>query len=145
MADGINKLVGFGAVIAWDSTGGSSFVTLATIVDGDKTEAKWDTANTTLLSEKAQTHAKTEYNPGELKLTVAYFPGGTEYQSLKTSFLAVNAPPPQWQITFANDGEGNGSGLTVETFYANVTGLSREVKKKDFLVTEITLKLYGGI
>jgi hypothetical protein len=143
--DGLNKLVGFGSVIAWDSTGGTDYVSLATVVDGDKFEAVWATADTTFLSEKAKTCAKTEYDPGTMKFTIAYFPGGTEYDALKTAFLAVNAAPPSWQITFANDNEGAGSGLVPDTFSAHVVGLSRELKKKDFLVCEITLKLYGGI
>lgn len=146
MADGFNKLVGYGTVIAWNSSGLTTPLTnFATIVDGDKTEAKWATADTTLLSEVAKTCAKTEYDPGELKLTFAYFPGGTEYQSLKTAFLAVNDAPCYFQLTFANDGEGAGSGLTTDVFYGHVVGLSREVKKKDFLTSDVTIKLYGGI
>lgn len=137
------KRVGFGVTLGWDSAAGSSYTVIGTVVDGDKMEAKWKTANTALLSEKADTFAKTSYDPGELKFTLNYDPLSSEYSALKTSFLAVNATAPTWQISFPDSGAG--SGATTETFSGLIVGLSREFKKADYLVCEITIKLTGGI
>jgi hypothetical protein len=147
MAYGYEKRVGFGATISWDSAGGSTFVVIGTVVDGDKNDAKWKTAKTSLLSEKADTFSKTSYDPGEFKFTIIYDPLDTEYQALKTAFLAVNEPAPQWELSFVDSGSesGSGSGDCSDTFFAHVVGLSREVKKEDFLTAEVTLKLTGTI
>ena len=143
----MNKLVGFGSTISWDSTGGNSFVVLASVVDGDKLESKTSFAATTLLADTFVTKAKTEIDPGSLKFTIAYLPGGTEFEELKAAHILMNAPAPHWELSFIPDGEasGSGSGVVTESFYAHVGSLSREIKKKDFLVCEITLELTGPI
>jgi|ERR1017187_233865 hypothetical protein len=137
------KRVGFGVTLGWDSTGGSSYAVIGTVVDGDKFEAKWKTANTSLLSDKAETFSKTSYDPGELKFTINYDPLASDYTNLKTSFLAVNATAPAWQVSFPDSGAGSGS--TTETFSGHIVGLSREFKKDSYLVCEVTIKLTGGI
>ena len=148
----LEKLVGQGAVIAVDFLGGTSYVPLATVCDGDKLgESKWKMANTSLLAQAGDTFAKTSYDPGTFKISVIYRPGESVYESLKTNFKAFNAPAPHWQITFAtNDSEwGAGSGssgaTTVETFYGHIDGLSREIKRDSFLMAEFSIKLDGDI
>ena len=132
--------VGLGCTIGWDSTGGTSYVVIGSVVDGDKVESKWKTANITLLSQKAERFSKTSYDPGQFKFTVIYDPLSTEYANLKTSFLAANSVAPNWQISFVDAGTGNGSGATTDTFAAHIIGLSRDVKKAEFLMCEITLQ-----
>lgn len=141
----LEKRVGFGCTLGVDYSGNTSFGVIANIIDGDKMDAKWKVANTSLLSDKADTYSKTSYAPGTLKFTIAYDPLNSDYTNLKTAFLAVNQPAPNWQVSFPDAGTGNGSGATTDTFYAHVVGLSREVKKDSFLVCEIELQLTGGI
>jgi len=139
----IAKRVGFGCTIGWDVAGGSSYQTIASVVDGDKTEAKWNVANTSLLSDKAQTFAKTSYDAGELKLKLNYDPEDSEYVALKASFVAVNVIAPTWLLTLPD--VGNGSGSATESFSALIVGLSREVMKDNYMECELTLKLTGAI
>lgn len=89
----MNKLVGFGSTISWDSTGGNSFVVLASVVDGDKLESKTSFAATTLLADTFVTKAKTEIDPGSLKFTIAYLPGGTEFEELKAAHILMKFAP----------------------------------------------------
>src|ERR1051325_5372936 len=112
------KVVGTGVLLSWDSAGGSSFTTIASIVDGDKMTSTWKMANTSLLSDVVETFQKTTLDPGSYKFTVAYSPYNTEYAALKTNFLSYNALPPQWKLTFPNEGDGSGSGTF--TFYAHI-------------------------
>ena|ERR1700722_6502774 len=137
------KRVGAGCTLAWDSTGGTTWATLGTVVDGDKFEAMWKTANTSILADVGETFAKTSYDPGTFKFTVIYDPLDSEYAALKTNFATLNVLAPHWQISFPDTGAGSGS--TTDTFFGLIVGLSREVKKADFLVCEITVKLTGVI
>jgi hypothetical protein len=140
------KRSGTGVTIGWDVDGGTSYTLIGIVVDGDKTEAKWATAKTSLLADSADTFVKTSYDPGEFKFTVVYDPDDSGYQALEASFKDVNCPPPSWEITFPDqDCTGIGSGSTTETFSAHIVGLSREVKKDNFLMAEVTLKLTGAI
>lgn len=137
------KRTGIGCTLGWDSTGGTTYVALGTVVDGDKFEAMFKTANTSLLSDVGETFAKTSYDPGTFKFTVIYDPLASDYTNLKTNFALVNALAPHWQISFPDT--GSGSGATTDAFFGHIVGLSRELKKGDFLVCEITVKITGTI
>lgn len=134
--------VGLGCTIDWDSTGGTSFTPIGSVVDGEKTEAKAKTAKTALLSDTWDTFAKCSIDPGEFKFTIAYDPLYSEYHSLATSLAAVNTVAPNWRLSFPDN--GNGSGATTETFRGLVVAMSREVKKDSFLIAEVTIKLTGN-
>src|SRR4051794_23824596 len=121
-----NKYVGYGCTLNWDATGGTSFAALGDVVDGDKVDSKWKTANTSLLSEKADTFRKTSYDPGSFKFTVVYDPAASNYTDLLASFVSVNVPAANWQIQFPHVASGSGSG-PAETFFGYIVGLSREV------------------
>jgi hypothetical protein len=137
------KRIGLGCTIGWCSSGSTSpIVVLGTVVDGDKTEAKAKTANTSILSDVWETFSKASIDPGEFKFTVVYDPLASDYQNLATSLAQVNALPPYWQLSFPDNGSGSGS--TTEEFYGHVVAMSREIKKNDFLMTEVTLKLTGN-
>ena len=142
----IEKRVGMGCTISWDSAGGTSYTVIGSVVDGDKNEAKAKTAKTALLSEFWDTFAKVSADPGEFKFTIVYDPGASEYHSLATSLAQIDATAPTWQLSFPDNGLGfgSGSGAVVETFAGLVIGLSREIKKDDFLVAEVTIKLTGN-
>src|ERR1043165_7307734 len=101
------KVVGVGLTLGWDSTGGSSFTTIASVVDIDKMNPSWSFAKTSLLSDVLNTYQKTVRDGGDLKFTIGYSEYNTEYQALKTNFLAYNSLPPQWKITFPNEGDGS--------------------------------------
>ena len=137
--------VGSGCTLGWDSTGGSSYVVLGTVVDGDKFEAKFKTANISLLSDVAEKFSKTSYDPGSFKFTIVYDPLASEYLALKASFITINAPHPKWQLSFPDTTGGAGSGAATEIFTGPIIGLGREVKKDAFLMVDVEVKLSGAI
>ncbi len=140
----VNKRAGFGVTLSVDPTGGTSYTTLAAIVDGvSESDAKATTVDTTLLSETFMTNTKTQIDPGEVTFTIAYDPDETTSVLLKALHTSVNPVPPAWLITYPYGVLGSGS-ITTKGFFAHLTGLSREQKKDGMIVQNVTLKKTGN-
>ncbi len=118
-----------------DKTGGASFTVLGNIVDGWKGPgAKATTADTSVLADLFDTFAKSSIDPGEVTFQIAYDEGDSA-SLLLGDLLRQLTPAAQWQATNSDGGTRN--------FFALLTGMDNEVKKKSLVVCDITLKATG--
>lgn len=124
----LTKRIGFGWTLA--AAGGG----LANIVDGFKGPgAKATMADTSVLTDFWDTFAKCCADGGEMTFTVAYDP--IDANSLSIGDMLQNTTATTFTVT---DNSGH-----AQTFSAFVTGIDREVKKKNLVTADITLKITG--
>src|SRR5579884_3592801 len=127
----LTKRVGLGTVLSVDTTGGTTFVALASIVDVINSEAKAKDVDTSLLTDLFDTFLKGNIDGGSVTFTIAYDPADTNTtQILGTLFASTSQTLANWQITFAAVGGGSAAH---ETFLAYVSGLTRAIKRDGFL------------
>ncbi len=139
----LNRRIGLGFTLAVDTAGGTTFVTLGSIVDGWKESgSKADTADISILSDKYKQKSKGQIDPGDVTFSIAYDPDDATSTTLITAFSSTSATPPNWQITYPS-GTGGAGTTTTETFKGHLTGLGREVMKDKLVVCEVTITKTG--
>ncbi len=139
----LNRRIGLGFTLAADPTGGTSFSTLAAIVDGwDEEDAKAETPDTAILADLYKTFGKSQIDPGGITFEIAYDPDHATTTTLITMFKSVSQVAPNWQIGYPGGDSGAGS-VVAESFKAHCVGMGRSVKKGKLLVCKITLKKTG--
>lgn len=138
----LNRRIGLGFTLGVDATGGSSFTTIGSIVDGfDEDEAAADVADTSVLADLYKLKAKSQIDPGGLTFEVAWDPDFPANATLVTTFKNLT-PIPNWQISYPAGDQGAGS-IVVDTFKAHHTKMGRVIKKDKLFTCKITLVKTG--
>jgi hypothetical protein len=131
------KRVGYGNSLGVDVTGGSTFVLVASVVDGfEGPDAKAKNAETSLLTDWYDTFAPTSVDPGSVTYKIAYDPADANTHTL--ALLLASGAVANWQLTYS------GGTPPTETFLGHVEHMGRSMKKGDFLVCNISIKVSGN-
>ncbi len=139
----VSKRIGLGVTLSVDVTGGTSFSLIGAVVDGiSEGEAKADMVDTSILADIFKTKSKSQVDPGEVTLTIAYDPDEGSSTGFKLLLASVNAVAPNWKISYPSGTLGTGS-ITYKTFFAHHSGMGRETKKDGMIVCAITLTKTG--
>lgn len=140
----LSKRIGLGVTLGVDTAGGTSYTTLAAVVDGlNEGESKATMVDTTVLSDTFMTKSKSQIDPGEVTLTIAYDPDEATSVTLKTLHASTSATPPTWLITLPSGTLGAGT-ITTKSFAAHLSGMGREIKRDGMIVCSITLTKTGN-
>jgi hypothetical protein len=139
----VNKRVGFGVTLGVDTSGSTTFTSLASIVTPPKGPgAKKEMADTAILSDKYKTYAPSQIDPGETHFTIAYDPDDATTTILTGLLGSVAATAANWKITYPSGSTGAGS-TTNETFKAHLVEFERVIETNKLIVAEIKLKNTG--
>jgi hypothetical protein len=141
----LNRRIGLGFTLAVDASGGSSFTTLGSIVDGLKEEqAKAEMVDTSVLADLYKTKSKSQIDPGGFTLMIAYDPDDATTTALVAIFKNTSAVPPNWRISYPSGTQGAGI-VQTETFKAHLSAMGREIVRDKMITCEITLTKTGTI
>jgi len=137
----LTKRIGLGITLAVDTTGGTTFVDLASIVDGFTSDAKAKDVDTSLLTDTFDTFLKGPIDGGTVTLTIAYSPEDTNTTKILGGlFYSMSQTLANWQITYPAVGAGTAQN---ETFLGYVSSMSRAVKRDGYLTSQVTIKVSG--
>lgn len=137
----LEKRIGFGCKLGVDTSGGSSYDEIGSVVDGwTGPSAAADEVDTTILSDTWKTFMKASIDPGSVSFQIAYDPNDTDCQGINSLLASTSTTLATWQVTFPDVG----SGTDTETFTGFVTSLDREVSKTGLVMATIGIKISGN-
>lgn len=137
----LERRSGLGFLLGCDSTGGTTFVNIASIVDGlDGPSATSDDADVSILSDTYKEFRKGQTDPGEVTFMIAYDPKDSTSWLLAAMIGTLQNPPPNWQITYPDVGTGSDT----ETFRGYLKSMGRSIKKNELVQATITIKVSGS-
>lgn len=130
------KRVGFGNFLAVDPTGGTTFASIGSVVDGfHGPDSKAKEANTSILTDWYETSAPSSVDPGSVTFVCAYDPVDATAHTI--ALLLGSGAVANWQLTYS------GGTPPVETFLGYVAGMSREMKREGLITMSITIRISG--
>jgi hypothetical protein len=132
----LNRLTGFGVTLGVDVTGGSTFVTLASIVTPPSgPSAKTEKVDVSILSDKSKQYAGAQIDPGEVSFEIAYDLNDVTTTTLAT--LLGNSAIANWQITYT------AGTIATETFKGFVSGFDRKMGVTERVSATVTITVSG--
>lgn len=138
----LTRRIGYGSSLAVDPAGGSSFTTIAGIVDGwTGPNVQADEIETTILSDTYKKYARGQIDPGELSFEIAYDPEDATSQMLVD--LYNDCTVATWQVTLSATCDAGG-GTVTESFSGWVKSFSIKATKSDLVKAEVTIRLSGN-
>lgn len=147
----LTRRVGLGVILSVDPIGGTSYAALGAIVDTiDGADAKGNTYDSSLLTEKYITKGVAQIDSGTVTFKIAYDPADTATTQVLALQLSggtpggsttnVQATAPHWKITYPIVGAET---QQTETFFGWVTGFKRGIPKNNMITADITITLSG--
>lgn len=138
-----NKNIGYNITFGVDTTGGSTYVVLAHIVDIGGSDSKTEFGDTTLLGDKNKTYLPASIEPGEFSFTIAWDPNdapGT-YGTLAAAQQSGALLGCEITVTYVEASASPATGT--EAFKAYVANLGRKFGKKNLSMVEVKLQITG--
>jgi hypothetical protein len=135
---------GDGVTLDVDAAGGTTFVNVATIVDGYSSGgAKATTSDLSILTDVFMPFGKSQVDPGEVSFMIAFDPADGTSQLMATLLaqVGVHEQSPNWRFTFPAVGAVPSKSFQ---YRAWLTGMGDEVKKGKLVNAPITLKKSGN-
>src|ERR1022692_2172068 len=137
----LNRRIGYNCALAVDVLGGTTFVSVGSVVDGfSGAGPKSIMADISILTDYFTRTAPCGVDPGSFEFGVAYDPGDATSQLL--SNLLASGAIANWQLTFYSVG-GGGSGIS-ETFLGYVETMGREIKRKSLVTAKVGIHIVGS-
>jgi hypothetical protein len=137
----LERRIGLGFTLGVDSTGGTSFTTIASIVDGiEGPGADSEVADVSILTDTFKRKRKAMVDAGKVTYTIAYDPNDTNSQLLGL-LLADVTTVANWRVGFPDQGASTSQ---AETFTGLLVGMNRKAKRKELVVADITIDVDGN-
>lgn len=135
----MTKYIGFGNTLGVDSSGGSTYVIIAEVVDAiNRSGMEAEVIDTAVLADQYGTFCKGMIDPGTLEFDIAYDPGvGT---SAVLAGLLESCTPAGWEVTYT----ACCSGEVAESFVGLLTSFSITSAKADLVTASISVKVSGN-
>lgn len=127
-----NRVLAFGTIVAWDSAGGSTFVTIPSIQEVEPPPSEANFQDATCLEDTREQNEQGIKKATEFTFTCFWKQGATIYEQLKASQDARGEP--NWRITHPF------STPKTETGKGKIKKITRpKTAHKDYLRCEVTV------
>lgn len=95
-----SKQIALGTVVAVDTAGGTTYVTVTLVIDATPPMRKRVRIDQTALSDTLATFAGGIEDHSEFVFNQYWQPGDTQHESIDTSFGTGSATPCHWKLTY---------------------------------------------